>query len=136
MFDNIGGKIKGLAKIVCYFGIAMSVITGIIVFSVFAAQDDAELVGIGFLVSAIIIGFGILVSWLSTILLYGYGQLIENSDILVESSAKAKKIKQKILEDALGNKEGFGEGDDSYSQEEFERDLEELAKQNELDSTN
>ena len=29
MFKNIGGKIKGLAKVICYVGIAISVIAGI-----------------------------------------------------------------------------------------------------------
>ena len=29
MFENIGGKIKGLAKVVCWIGIILSVITGI-----------------------------------------------------------------------------------------------------------
>lgn len=67
MFNNIGHKIKYLAETVCYIGIACSVIGGIIMI----ATDD-DLLYWGILVAVI----GSLVSWISTFLLYGFGELI------------------------------------------------------------
>ena len=75
MFDNIGSKIKNLAAAVTAFGIMFSVVGGFILMF-----TDEELILSGFLVMA----FGSLGSWLSSLTLYGFGQLIENSDILVK----------------------------------------------------
>ena len=80
MFGNIGGKIKTLAKVLTWIGIISSVITGI---SMLATGDEA-LVLIGILIAA----FGSIVSWVSSFLLYGFGQLIENTDELVKNSKK------------------------------------------------
>lgn len=73
MFDNIGGKIKVLAQVVCWIGITISVIFGLISF---------ENGGI------VVIILGSLFSWIGSFTLYGFGQLIENSDILVELKKK------------------------------------------------
>ena len=75
MFDNIGSKIKGLAEVVTWIGIILSVIGGIAIMCI-----DEEMIFPGFLV----IIAGSLASWLSSLTLYGFGHLIENSDILVE----------------------------------------------------
>ena len=76
MFDNIGGKIKTLAQVVCWIGIICSVISGIVMM----ANGD-ELAFLGFMIMVI----GSLVSWVSSFTLYGFGQLIENTDQLVHS---------------------------------------------------
>lgn len=73
MFDNIGGKIKVLAQVVCWLGIIISVFLGLINF---------ENGGI------IVIILGSLFSWVGSFTLYGFGQLIENSDTLVELKKK------------------------------------------------
>ena len=70
MYDNIGGKIKGLAKILCALESISTVIWGLYVMA-----EDADLALIGFL---IIIG-GVLVTWVSTFLLYGFGELIDKA---------------------------------------------------------
>ena len=72
MFENIGGKIKGLATITTVIGIVLSVIVGIAFFS------KTPLLGI---MIAIV---GIAISWIGSFMTYGLGQLIENSDITVE----------------------------------------------------
>ncbi len=74
MFENIGSKIKGLAATVAWIGIIFSIITGLVMFG----DEDTALTGF------IIMIIGSLSSWLSSLTLYGFGQLIENSDILVE----------------------------------------------------
>ena len=85
MFDNIGGKIKGLAKVICWIGIIISVIVGIILLAnstidygkgIFGGkQTDPLMVAAGLGVMIV----GSLFSWLGSFVLYGFGQLVENS---------------------------------------------------------
>jgi hypothetical protein len=77
MFDNIGGKIKAVAKGICWAGIISSCIAGIVLI----LMDEATIPA-GLLVLII----GPLASWVGSFMTYGLGQLIENSDILVENS--------------------------------------------------
>lgn len=79
MFDNIGGKIKTVATAFTWIGIIFFSLTGLIVMFV---DEDTILLGI------LIIAIGCLTSWLSSLTLYGLGQLIENSDILVVQSRR------------------------------------------------
>lgn len=72
MYDEIGGKIKTLAKVIAWVGIIVSVVVGIVTIST----------GVGILVLVL----GPLFSWLSTLVLYGFGQLVENTDILVHQN--------------------------------------------------
>ena len=72
MFDNIGGKIIALAKLVCWLDIIVFLVIGIIVIS----NRDSVFLGI------MIIVVGALLSWVGSFLLYGFGQLIENSDAI------------------------------------------------------
>lgn len=80
MFENIGGKIKGLAKVTCWIGIVASVILGIILI---AADEDLVLTGI------ITAAIGAVASWVSSFVLYGFGQLVENSDRVVYYAHKS-----------------------------------------------
>lgn len=75
MFENIGSKIKTVAKVVCWIGIIASVISGIVLI----AQDE-DTAFLGFLV----IVLGCVGSWVGSFITYGFGQLVENSDILVK----------------------------------------------------
>lgn len=88
MFENIGNKIKTLAKVLCWIGIIVSVVVAIVLF----ASDD-DLVGIGFLV---LIG-GSLISWIASFVLFGFGQLVENSDIIAEQSYRDNQKYHKIV---------------------------------------
>ena len=78
MFDNIGGKIKTVAKVICWLGIIASVIMGIIMIKQATGRyynnDEMVIAGI-----ATIIG-GSLLSWIGSFFTYGFGQLIENSE--------------------------------------------------------
>ena len=86
MFDNIGGKIKSLAQVVCWIGIVCSVLYGIILI-----VADEDLAFLGFVVMII----GPLVSWVSSFTLYGFGQLVENTDQLVLNAEKPYSNKKK-----------------------------------------
>ena len=72
MFDNIGDKLKGVAIVSCALGVLASLIGGI-----------AMMVGGAVLIGILTIVLGALLSWVSCLGLYGFGQLIENSDTLV-----------------------------------------------------
>ncbi len=73
MYDNIGGKIKGLAKVLFIVTAIAEVITGIALMA-----TDEDLILYGFLVMIV----GPIVAWVSSWLLYGFGELIDKaSDI-------------------------------------------------------
>ena len=73
MFDNIGRKIKTIAAVMGLVGGLASVIRGgMILF----AGDNAETIITGLLVLLL----GSLASWGVSLLVYGFGQLIENSN--------------------------------------------------------
>lgn len=79
MFDNIGSKIKTLAQVICWIGIIASVIIG---FVLMVQDEDTAFIGILTMI------LGSLGSWIGSFMTYGFGQLIENSDILVEQGNK------------------------------------------------
>lgn len=73
MYDNIGGKIKGLAKATFIVEAIAAVITGIALM-----VSDEDLIPVGLLVMLV----GPIVAWVSSWLLYGFGELIDKaSDI-------------------------------------------------------
>lgn len=78
MFANVGSKIKALASFFCWGGIIASVIGGIIVITL-----DEDLVWAG--LAVIIIGS--LLSWVSSFVLYGFGELVVNSAIIAGKRA-------------------------------------------------
>ena len=73
MFDNIGGKIKTMAKVLLWIGIVSSLVGGIVLIAI---DDDLIPAGIGAFVG------GSLLSWLGSFLIYGFGQLIEDNQAL------------------------------------------------------
>ena len=95
MFNNIGGKIKALAKILCWIGIVASIITGIAAISAGTNTLMANTVMVngsyayvsGPAVGITIIIFGSLASWIGSFFAYGFGQLIENTDEIRKNTA-------------------------------------------------
>lgn len=81
MFENISKKIKGLAKVMCFIGIALGVISGIsIIGSYYADYDKSIFVGLLLGVAyAFLIG---VISWVGSFTLYGYGQHIEDTQAI------------------------------------------------------
>jgi len=79
MFDNIGGKIKAVAKVICWIGIIASIIIG---FIMLVQDEDTAFAGLLTMV------LGSLGSWIGSFITYGFGQLVENSDILVQQGNK------------------------------------------------
>ncbi len=86
MFKNIGNKIKIFAKVICFLGIGLSVVYGIIMLTVFAAKGMGAFSSI--LASILLIALFSLLAWVGSFTIYGLGQLVDNSDKLVENSEK------------------------------------------------
>ena len=83
-YENIGNKIKGLAQMAFVVEAIVAVITGI---ALMASDEDLILYGLLVLIA------GPIIAWVSSWLLYGFGQLIENSDIIAEEyNRKNEKV--------------------------------------------
>ena len=96
MFNNIGSKIKAYASILCWVVIILSFLITTILFSF----------GGAFIIMGIVIfAAGIIAGFLSTFLLYGYGELIDktasiekilrlqiNNSVLLSDSEKLNKL--------------------------------------------
>ena len=85
MFDNIGGKIKTVAKVVCWIFIVCSVLAGLIMIINTLDYFRFEI----FLTALFTMIVGSLVGWLSSLGLYGFGELIERTtEIAVNTRPK------------------------------------------------
>ena len=84
MFNNIGKKIKNLAKIICYIGIIASIIAAIVLLFL---GDIENMI----LISLPVLVAGIILSWIGSIFTYGFGELIENSAIIAQASERKSK---------------------------------------------
>ncbi len=73
MFKDIGSKIRGLAIGCFVIGAVVSVILGIVLLC-----NDATVIGLIYLF------IGPVLSWLSSLLLYGLGQLIDDTAVIRE----------------------------------------------------
>lgn len=102
MFNNIGSKIKALAKVICWLGIIASAVGGIAyIISMSRLYNQSMMaVIIVFLAGLIIAAVGALVSWLSTFILYGFGELIEKVSSIEENIPQIESIASAILSES------------------------------------
>lgn len=84
---KIGGRIKNLATLVRAVGLGASILAGLgfILYGAGSYRGGGALIGTGF---AILIG-GTLSSWITALLLDGFGELIENSAVIANLMVKA-----------------------------------------------
>lgn len=96
MYNNIGGKIKGLSTALAIIGIVVAVLFGLIrLFN----MDDFE----DFIESIIIILIGCAASWISSWLLYGLGELIEDTHSIAVSNLNIRKIMEDMKRSSQEN---------------------------------
>lgn len=81
MFNNVGSKIKGVISVVSGIMMIASIIAGIAAFFVLRWELEGFW---AFVIASLIAGVGVLFSWLSNLVGYAYGQLVENSDRIRE----------------------------------------------------
>ena len=83
MFNNIGRKIKGLAKTLFWIVAILSIIGGLIVLFVMMSNGEEYVVGGVFAALGIAV-FGFIFAWLQNFLLYGFGELIDSNQKILE----------------------------------------------------
>lgn len=90
MFTNIGGKIKTVAKVICWLGMILCVVLGIIVL-VIADELPADLEDACYPFGVIIILVGPVFSYIGSLKLYGIGELIEKvTEIEINTHSKTE----------------------------------------------
>lgn len=90
MYSNIGKKIKALAKIICIIIAVFWVVVGFVL--IFGKYSTPFVRLIGFLTAIV----GPFFAWVSSFLLYGYGELIEqNAEIKKEIKRLTKGNREK-----------------------------------------
>ena len=72
MFNNIGKKIKALAKIICWFGIISSIFSGIVLLAFAGEFWGFAIIGLSTMI------VGPLLAWISSWMLYSWGDLVDN----------------------------------------------------------
>jgi hypothetical protein len=75
MFDQIGKKIKALAIVIFVAGIIISVYVGVLLAETYAEESIALAIALCLISFAI----GVIGSWLSVLLLFGFGELVDQS---------------------------------------------------------
>lgn len=96
MYNDIGGKIKGLSIAFAVIGIIVAVLFGLIrLFN----MDDFE----DFIKSIVMTLVGCVASWISSWLLYGLGELIEDTHSIAVSNLNIRKIMEDMKRSSQGN---------------------------------
>lgn len=72
MFDSIGKKLQSLAETLCWLGIIASILWAIVLWAQDSYRHSTAALGFGVLIG------GCLVSWLSSLFIYAFGQLVED----------------------------------------------------------
>ncbi|MCI6825275.1 MAG: hypothetical protein PUF84_02355 [Ruminococcus bromii] len=86
MFKNIGSKIKTLSKVVCWLGIIVSILIGLIFIVASVMSGNGMVYGI--IIGLICIVGGSIASWIGSFFTYGFGEII---DKLTEIANNTKK---------------------------------------------
>ena len=86
MFENIGSKIKGLAKLLFWITVTGAVIggLGVIIYGALNVNNESNESIAAIMGGVGIIVIGIIVAWLQNFLLYGYGELIDSNQKILK----------------------------------------------------
>ena len=90
MFDNVGSKIKGLVQVVFWLEFLAAFICGIVFMK-----------NAGFFWGLLIMAGGFLTAWLSNLVLYSYGQLVDNTDKIREGINKLVKNETTVVPEKI-----------------------------------
>ena len=96
MFRNTAHLIKLLAKVQAGLGIAVSILGGILVLILSIVIGNFLYIIAGSFLALVIIALGSFASWSFNLLIYGFGELIENSAVIAKYSAEASLTEEKI----------------------------------------
>lgn len=114
MFENIGGKIKKLAIVLTVIGIIASFVVGILMAVAASNLHQSQLGGI------LVIILGSILSWISSFVLYGFGQLIE-STCNIEKAVQSGGLSTSTDTNASSVEPDFKSSDDMEKLEYYKR---------------
>ncbi len=110
MFNNIGRKIKTLAVVLFWImmilGVLGSLIGGISIIATTGRYDDTGVV-FGILTIIFGSGFAFLFSWIGSFFMYGFGQLIDDSEINRQTNQQILRRLESGSASAASNPDGF-----------------------------
>lgn len=86
MFDNVGEKIKVIAKVFFGIGCSFSLIGWIVALTWAVGLDDGKTAVIVVFGSFFVLAICVVLSWISSLLLYGFGVMIDNSERTLENT--------------------------------------------------
>lgn len=89
MFQNIGKKIKTVAIVIMITGILLAVLGGLVAF--FEEYSVGNIFS-AFLTFLTVAGLGILFSWLSVFILYGFGELVDQSMVMTQRQEEILRL--------------------------------------------
>ena len=113
MFNNVGGKIKGVVKGFFAINVIFTVILGIVVWYNVADWNNGF---VGFLAGGFTFAIGFFFAWLSSLAAYAFGQLVENSDRIREHLENGADNTSKDSSDSYNNSNtGYNNGSASYT---------------------
>ncbi len=113
MYRNVGQKIKTVASIFCWLGITCSILIGL--WSVWKIIEYTNIIKYELIVPIVLyVLAGCLVSWLSSLVLYGFGQLVDNSDIQTKIMIRKEKAAQHTRQTTNYNN-GYDHSQSSYN---------------------
>ncbi len=85
MYKNIGGKLKALAMGICIFVSILEFLAGIGMIAV--SDGSGELIATGICMML----FGPVISWISSWILYGFGELIDKASAIERNTRKEEE---------------------------------------------
>lgn len=109
MYYNIGSKIKGLAKAIFIIETISAIIAG----GIFIFNEGEPIIGL------IIIIAGPFAAWISTLLIYGFGELIDKTSEIARNTANSAKAIENDTKRINTMKELYAKGlisDEEYQQ--------------------
>jgi len=88
MFQNIGKKIRTLAKVICWVGIIVSIVGGVVMAASGAALMDYDAgSGVAAIVGGIVTAvFGALFSWIGSFMMLGFGEIVDRVNEIAENT--------------------------------------------------
>ena len=88
LFERVGSKIMGLAKVIFWIVVIINLLISFyMIYGAIKAESLAAVIP-----ALIVAGAGVVAGWLSSVLLYGYGQLIETQQTAVDELSEIKQL--------------------------------------------
>lgn len=92
MFNNAGKKVKTVAKVVFCLNCILTLISWISLLLLAIHLRSPELV----IISTLLLPIAIIFAWVFSLLIYAFGQLVDNSDKLAENKEEKEEEEENV----------------------------------------